>query len=105
MIHSLHECPVESILDAEVNGLGGEVPQDIGPVASPKRDHSLFRDAPGEAVDDSLVGSFGQFGVVVLGLEEELHSFDGGRESLGDGSCHSSQHEVSDELPNVGLPV
>jgi len=52
-VDSLQEDSVQGILSRKVNGLSGEVSEDICPVASPKGSNSLFSHASLEAVDDA----------------------------------------------------
>lgn len=53
----------------------------------------------------TCVGSCGQFGVVLLGLQEELDSFDGGCEGLGDGAGCATEEEVFEDLAVATLTV
>lgn len=52
------------ITEREVQGLGGEVSDDVGGVASPQRHDTLVLDCAGEALSDTTV-----FAVETTGLE------------------------------------
>ena len=45
-----------SLTEGEVQGLGREVPDDVGGVTSPERDETLVTVGAGKAVTDTLVG-------------------------------------------------
>ena len=64
------QISINGILYAEVDGLSGEISQDVGPVASPERHDSLFPDTSLKAVHDTLIGSFPQLRVVFLSLKK-----------------------------------
>ena len=68
-VDACEQFSVQGILDTEVDGLGWEVSQYVGPVAPPQRQDSLFLHAPLEAVDYAGVGPFLEFGVVFLSLQ------------------------------------
>jgi len=60
---------IEEVFGGEIDGLGGEVPDDVGPVAPPQGQSAFLADAPGEAVGDASVWSFHEFGIVLLSLQ------------------------------------
>ena len=75
------------ILASKVEGLGGEVTDYVGRVASPEGSETLFLGHAGEAVTNALVSVLGCDVLVgILDLQEELDTLDGGDEGLGDGS-------------------
>ena len=47
---------IDQLTEGKVQGLGGEVTDDIGSVSSPERNETLIAVGAGEAVDDTLVG-------------------------------------------------
>jgi hypothetical protein len=53
----------------------------------------------------TCVGSFSQFRVVLLGLQEKFDSFDGGCEGLGDGAGCATEDEVFEDLGVAALSV
>lgn len=75
------------ILASKVEGLGGEVTDYVGRVASPEGSETLFLGHAGEAVTNALVSVLWCDVLVgILNLQEELDTLDGGDEGLGDGS-------------------
>jgi hypothetical protein len=101
----LREHGLDGVLEGEVEGLRGEVADDVRHVAAPEGlDALLPRDA-GEAVHDAGVAGHlpaDDLRVGVLRLDEELHSLDGGRAGLGDGAGHAPGHEVDQEIRGHG---
>merc|ERR1719145_585158 len=79
--------------------VGGEVPQHVGEVTSPEGDNTLGGQHPLGAVKDSGVGLVQTtlLDHLVLVLDEQLDSLDGGSHSLGDTSGNTGQHEVLEE--------
>ncbi len=69
--HVFEENFVKIVLGGEVDGLGGEVSDHIGPVASPEGDNSFLFDATHEAVHDTLIN----VSVPVYGLWASLGLF------------------------------
>lgn len=86
------------VLASEVDGLGGEVPDDVGCVSSPEGwDTLLLRDS-GEAIANSIVPLIGWNSLdVVLHLEEKFDSLDRSDERLRDGSGNTAEREVEGE--------
>jgi len=91
---------LEVILEGKVQGLGGEITDDVGQVSSPERDDTLLSsDTPG-AIHDSLVG-FSQTTALqhlILVLDQELDTLDRGSSSLGNGSGDTTHHEVNGKV-------
>lgn len=83
------------ILEGEVEGLGGEISDDIGQVTSPEWSETLFTIDSREAIADTLVLVLGgdRFWSV-LHLQKQLYSFDRSNSSLGDSSGCSSDQEI-----------
>lgn len=52
-VDSRDELPIERVLDREVDGLSGEVAQDVSPVAPPKGERAFFTPDASEAVGDA----------------------------------------------------
>ena len=113
------EGGLDGVLKGEVKGLGGEVPQHISQVSceqsntrivpviihlhlqltSPEGVDTLCLKHPLSAVNDTGVGLVQTtlLDHLVLILDKELHSLDGGGSSLGDSSSDTSEHEVLSE--------
>jgi hypothetical protein len=92
------EDSLEEVLEGEVQGLGGEIPNDVSHVTSPQGSEALLLDDSGETVANAGVSVFLGDGLgSILNLEEELDSLDGGDDCLGDGSRETSNKEVSHE--------
>merc|ERR1719494_452961 len=87
------------VLEGKVQGLGGEVPQHVGEVSSPEGDNTLGGHHPLGAVKNTGVGLVQTtlLDHLVLVLDEQLDSLDGGGHSLGDTSGNTGQHEVLEE--------
>ena len=80
---------LDAVLESEVEGLGGEVPDDVGQVAAPEGFDALLGRDTGEAVNYASVAldlAGDNLRVGILGLDEELDTLDGRRARLGDGS-------------------
>jgi len=87
---------LDLVFEGKVQGLGGEVPQDVGQVAPPEgSDAFRGQDALG-AVDHAGVGlvEAALLDHLVLVLDQELDSLDGGGGRLGDARGHAGEHEV-----------
>ena len=97
---NLKESAVE-IFCGEVDSLSGEVSDNVDTVSTPEWNDSFLAHAASEAVDDSVVLRF-ELGILVLGLEEQLDSFNGGGEGLGDDAGESTCEEV-EEVEIVSL--
>merc|ERR1719145_175897 len=93
------EQGLDGVLEGKVQSLGGEVPQHICEVSSPEGDNTLGGQHPLGAVKDSGVGLVQTtlLDHLVLVLDEQLDSLDGGGHSLGDTSGNTGQHEVLKE--------
>merc|ERR1719225_1848828 len=87
------------ILGGGKQGLGGEVPQHVSKVSSPEGDNTLGGQHPLGAVKNTSVGLVQTtlLDHLVLVLDEQLDSLDGGSHSLGDTSGNTGQHEVLEE--------
>ena len=96
------EGSVEVILEGEVHSLGGEVSDNVGHVSSPKGDESLFLVNSGETISNAFVSFLDRDVLVgILDLEQELDSFDGSDNGLGNCCGNSSNHEISKEMSGV----
>jgi len=93
------EGNLDGVFEGEVKSLGGEVSQHVGQVSSPERVDSLGGHNTLAAVNDASVGSVqaALFDHLILILDQELDSLDGGGHGLGDTGSHSGQHEVLKE--------
>ena len=87
------------IAESEVQGLGGEVTDDVGSVTSPERDDTLIGSGALEAVGDTgvLVGETTGLKHLILVLDEELNTLDGGSSGLRDGGGDTTHQEVDNE--------
>ena len=97
----LGEEGLNSVLEGEVEGLGGEITDDVGEVSTPEGANALLAGYTGEAVNDAGVTgdlSGDNFGVGILGLDEELDTLDGGGAGLGHGSGDTAGKEVYYEI-------
>lgn len=88
---------MEIVFEREVQGLCGEISDDIGHVASPKGSKSVVFDCSAETVDDTCEWFF-DFFVGMLCLEEQFDSFDGSGGGFGYGSGDASTEEVTEEV-------
>lgn len=87
------------ILAGEVEGLGGEIPNDVGGVSSPEGGEALLLDDSLEAILDSGESILGLNGRgSILHLEEELDSLDRSNDCLGDTGGYTSDHEIDEEV-------
>ena len=107
------EQGLEVVLEGKVQGLGGEVSDDVGSVTSPQGYKAFLLVGSGEAVHDTLVrgsetslldpesrqGFVAQKARVnshlILVLDQELDSLDGGSGSLCNGGRDTSHEEIN----------
>mmetsp|Transcript_20736 Transcript_20736/g.60308 ORF Transcript_20736/g.60308 Transcript_20736/m.60308 type:complete len:319 (-) Transcript_20736:82-1038(-) len=104
LLVSLGEHGLNSVLEGEVERLGGEIPDDVGQVSTPKGIDTLLLCDAGEAVNNSgvtgdLAGD--NLRVGILGLDEELHALDGGGAGLGDSTRSAARKEVNHEVTHL----
>jgi len=87
------------IFEGKVQGLGGEVPQNVSKVSSPEGVDSLSLEDPHGTVNHAIVGlvKTSLLDHLILVLDEELDSLDGSSSSLGDSSSNTSEHEILNE--------
>lgn len=87
------------VAESEVQGLGGEVTDDVGSVTSPERDDTLIGSGALEAVGDTgvLVGKTTGLKHLILVLDEELDTLNGGSSGLRDGGGDTTHQEVDNE--------
>lgn len=93
----LWEDSLQGVLEGEVESLGGEVPNHIGEVSSPKRQKALLVVDPLEAVSDAAVSSHLTIldqRIGILSLNDKLHSLNWCGKSLGDSSRNSTRRKV-----------
>jgi len=90
------EQGLEVVLEGKVQSLGGEVTDNVGRVTTPERNQALVRIGASEAVDDALVWvrETTLLDHLILVLDEELDTLDGGRRGLGDGRRDTTHHKV-----------
>lgn len=102
------EQGLEVVLEGKVQGLGGEVSDDVGGVTSPKSGHTFLGVGSSETVTDTLVrgGQSTLLDHLVLVLDQKLDSLDGGGSGLGDSGGDTTHHEIDGEgLQILGLLV
>jgi len=97
------EQGLEVVLEGKVQSLGGEVTEHVGGVTTPQGSETLVPVGPGEAVTDTLVrvGKTTLLDHLVLVLDEELDTLNGGSSGLGDSGGDTTHHEVDGEGPEV----
>jgi len=94
------------ILEGKVQGLGGEVTDDISQVATPERGEALFLGNADESINNTLVLLVSSdLGRSVLDLQQELDTLDGSNNSLGDTTGNTTSKQVSEELQGFVILV
>ncbi|GMT26435.1 hypothetical protein PFISCL1PPCAC_17732, partial [Pristionchus fissidentatus] len=102
LVDPVGEQLLEGVLEGEVQGLGGEVSDNVGEISSPESGESLLLGHTDEHIDDTLVTLVGSNRAGdVLHLKEQLDALDGGDGSLGDGGGRTSGGQVEEELAGV----
>lgn len=91
-------------LEGEVEGLSGEVSEDVGKVSSPEGSDTFRSHGSSGAVNDTGVSSVKDalLDHLILVLDEELDSLDGGGGGLGDTSGNAREHELFEEVKLLG---
>jgi len=100
------EHGLDGILEGKVEGLGGEVTDDVGQVSTPEGTDTLLGGDSGEAVHDTGVSldlSRNDLGVGILGLDKKLHTLDGSSGGLGDSAGNTAGHKVDEEISHGGM--
>ena len=89
------EQALEVVTEGEVQGLGREVSDDVGSVASPQGQCTLIGSGTAEAVHDTAVLAVETAGAehLILGLDEELDTLDGGSSSLRDSGGDTTHYK------------
>lgn len=78
--------------------MGGEIPDDVCEVTSPKGGETLFFNDSREAISNAIISVLRlDCGGSILNLEEELDSLDGGNDGLRDGGGNTTEREVESE--------
>lgn len=93
----LGEEGLDGILEGEVEGLLGEVPDDVGTVSTPERGEALLGSHTGEAVSHAGVAgdlTGANEGIGILGLNKELDTLNGSGGGLSDGTDEAADAEV-----------
>lgn len=93
------EKRLEEVLEGKVESLGGEVTDDVSSVTTPEGDKTLLLVSANEAVANALVrgGETALLDHLILVLDEELDSLNGGSSSLGDSGGDTTHEEISGE--------
>lgn len=87
------------ILAGEVEGLSGEITDDVSGVTSPESTDTLFSADSVEAITNTIVSLFnGDVRVSILDLKEELDSLDRCDDGLRDGSRNTTDKEINQEV-------
>ncbi len=115
LVEAVHEHLFVGVLEGEVQGLRGEVADDVDDVAPPEAENTLLLVDPTEAVDEALVLLvLGDELAGLLDLEQDLDSLQGSDDRLGHGGGDAAgdevQHEVSaaahgDCLEEIGFTL
>ncbi len=98
----LGEESLDSILGGQVDGLGGEVADAVGEVATPEGANTLLGSDALEAVADAGVAlhlTRLDLGVSILGLDDKLHTLDGSGDGLGNGTCEGTREGGERKFP------
>lgn len=87
------------VTEGEVQSLSREVTDDVGGVTSPEGNNTLGGSGTLEAVANTGVLAVKTAGLkhLILVLDKELNTLNGGGSSLGDGSGNTTHQEVDDE--------
>merc|ERR1712183_423338 len=90
---------LDSILEGKVKSLSGEVSEDVSQVSSPQGVDTLGLQYSGGAVNDTFVWlvKHALLDHLILVLDKELDSLNGGSSGLGHTGSHTSEHEVLKE--------
>ena len=87
------------VTEGKVQSLSREVTDDVGGVTSPEGDDTLGGSGTLETVANAGVLAVKTAGLkhLILVLDKELNTLNGGGSSLGDGSGNTTHQEVDDE--------
>jgi len=93
------EHGLERVAESEVQGLGWEVTDDVGSVATPQRGHTLVGGGTTEAVHDTIVLALktARLQHLILVLDEKLDTLDRSGGGFRDGSGNTTHQEVDHE--------
>jgi len=94
------EHGLELVTESEVQSLGWEVTDDVGSVTSPEGNGTLIGESSLEAVDDTVVLAVetALLDHLILVLDKELDTLNGGSGSLRDGGGNTTHQEVDHEI-------
>lgn len=90
------------VLEGEVERLGGEVTDHVGPVSAPESSNSLLLGHTDQDVRDTSV-VLGDLGRLTLVLEQQLDALNGGRDGLGHSGGDTTEEEVLNDVCLFGL--
>jgi len=90
---------LELVAESEVQGLGREVTDDVGSVTTPQGHETLIGHGAAEAVHDARVAAVktARLDHLILVLDEELDTLNGGSSGLGDSGGDTTHEEVGNE--------
>lgn len=85
---------LELVAESEVQGLGGEVTDDVGSVATPQGEGALIGHGALEAVTNAVVAAVETTSLdhLILVLDEKLDTLDGSGGSLRDGGGDTTHY-------------
>ncbi len=92
---------LEGILEGKVEGLGGDVTDNVGQVSTPEGSNTLLRGDTREAVDNAgVAGNLTRTNarVGILGLDDQLHTLDRSSDGLGDTTRDTTDGEVDEKV-------
>jgi len=101
LLVNLGEHGLDGVLEGEVEGLGGEITDDVGQVTTPESTDSLLGSNAGEAVNNTGVSgdlSGDDLGVGILSLDKKLNTLNWGSRGLGDSTGDTTGQKVDEEI-------
>lgn len=103
LVYATEEHLLVLVFESEIEGLCGEVPDDVGEVTTPEWEQSLLLGNADEGVYDTFVTLvLGNLLADVLYLQKQFYTLDGRHRGLGDGSWDTTGEEVLRERNRIG---
>ena len=96
----LGEEPFDGVFESEIEGLSGEISDDVGQISTPERGDTLLAGDAHEAVTDaSVAGNLARsdLRVRILCLQQQFHALDGGDDGFREGTCGTTGSEIQHE--------
>jgi len=98
-VDAVHEKRLVLVFEGKVEGLGGEIPNNVDDVTAPEGEKALLCLNSFETVDHAGVPLIlGDEFLGILNLKQQLDSLDGRNDGFGDGGRNSSGDEVQHEI-------